>query len=169
MLRKAFTLVELLVVIAIIGLLSTVAVLSLNASRIKARNAKRIADIKQFVSVFSIARDASATGTYPNVGPSCISTACTLGWSAFGANPTVDAFISPYIATKPVNPTPTQPAGFNGYLYIGDFSGGISPFSGISYPAGAILNYALENLDDCLPGYKWQELNGSSNCILYLD
>lgn len=45
--RGAFTLVELLVVIAIIGLLSTVAVISLNSARMKARDTKRIADLKQ--------------------------------------------------------------------------------------------------------------------------
>jgi prepilin-type N-terminal cleavage/methylation domain-containing protein len=39
--RRAFTLVELLVVIAIIGLLSTVAVVSLAGARSKARDVKR--------------------------------------------------------------------------------------------------------------------------------
>jgi type II secretion system protein G len=45
--RRAFTLVELLVVIAVIGLLSTIAVVSLNASRIKARDTKRLVDLRQ--------------------------------------------------------------------------------------------------------------------------
>lgn len=44
--NKGFTLIELLVVIAIIGLLSTIVVASLSTVRKKARDTKRVADIK---------------------------------------------------------------------------------------------------------------------------
>ncbi len=45
--RKGFTLIELLVVISIIGLLSSVVLASLNTSRQKARDSKRISQIKE--------------------------------------------------------------------------------------------------------------------------
>ncbi len=44
--NKGFTLLELLVVIAIIGLISTMAVVSLNSAREKSRDAKRLSQVK---------------------------------------------------------------------------------------------------------------------------
>ncbi len=52
--KKGFTLIELLVVISIIGLLSTMAVIALNNARQKARDAKRISDIKQIQTALEL-------------------------------------------------------------------------------------------------------------------
>ena len=54
MLKRGFTLVELLVVIAIIGLLSTLAVVSLNNARQRSRDAKRVSDIKQIQTALEL-------------------------------------------------------------------------------------------------------------------
>jgi prepilin-type N-terminal cleavage/methylation domain len=52
--RHAFTLIELLVVIAIIGLLSTIAVVSLSSARVNARDTKRLADARQIQSALEL-------------------------------------------------------------------------------------------------------------------
>jgi uncharacterized protein (TIGR02145 family)/prepilin-type N-terminal cleavage/methylation domain-containing protein len=52
--KKAFTLIELLVVIAIIGILATLAVVALQQARKNARDAKRIADVKQMQTALEL-------------------------------------------------------------------------------------------------------------------
>jgi prepilin-type N-terminal cleavage/methylation domain-containing protein len=52
--KKGFTLIELLVVIAIIGILATLAVVSLQQARKSARDAKRIADVKQMQTALEL-------------------------------------------------------------------------------------------------------------------
>ena len=61
--KKAFTLVELLVVIAIIGILSTLSVVALNSARAKARDARRLSDIKQIRTALDMYYDSA--GIYP--------------------------------------------------------------------------------------------------------
>lgn len=63
--RSGFTLIELLVVIAIIGLLATIVLVSLNTARVKARDTKRVADLKQIQLAFEMYYDANK-----NYGPS---------------------------------------------------------------------------------------------------
>ncbi len=71
--KKGFTLIELLVVIAIIGLLSTLAVVALTSARKKARDSKRVADIKQLQTAMEMF--FSTNGTYKPTGCAGLNTA----------------------------------------------------------------------------------------------
>ena len=62
---KGFTLIELLVVIAIIGLLATLSVVALNTARVKARDARRQADVHQIQVALEMYN--STNGYYPSL------------------------------------------------------------------------------------------------------
>ncbi len=64
--KKAFTLIELLVVIAIIGILATLAVVALQQARSRARDSKRVADVKQLQTALELFFNEN--GRYPTDG-----------------------------------------------------------------------------------------------------
>ncbi|MFZ2310023.1 MAG: prepilin-type N-terminal cleavage/methylation domain-containing protein [Patescibacteria group bacterium] len=52
--QQGFTLIELLVVVAIIGLLATLSIVALNNARARARDARRVADVKQIQTALEL-------------------------------------------------------------------------------------------------------------------
>lgn len=79
---RGFTLIELLVVIAIIGILSSIVLASLNTARLKSRDARRVADLKQIQLAMQLYYDANSS--YPTS--------------------TLDSLTPTYIATIPTDP-----------------------------------------------------------------
>lgn len=94
-----FTLIELLVVIAIIGLLASVVLVSLNGARLKARDAKRVSDLKQLSTALELYYDDN-NGIYP---PGCPS------------NDLSSLPLSKYISKTPVDPKDSST--LYGYYY----------------------------------------------------
>lgn len=122
--QKGFTLIELLVVIAIIGLLSTLAVVSLNSARVKSRDARRISDIKQVQTALEMWYNDIQT--YP--------TSLTLNGTAAIASAGVT-----YMAKTPVDPTNS-----GGYVYTYTSA---SPYT--TYQ----LQYRIEGTVNGISGY----------------
>lgn len=92
--KQGFTLIELLVVIAVIGILSTLAIVSLAGVRAKSRDTKRVADIKQIGNALELY--FNDTGSYPTI--------ITPGQPLKSASTT-------YMGKIPSNPTPMTDGG----------------------------------------------------------
>lgn len=120
-----FTLIELLIVIAIIGLLAGIISLGISSAKVKARDAKRAGDIRQFIT--ALEQYYIHNGTYPTGTGST-----PAGPGGTGINlddPTAmdaayEALIPNYVPYIPKAPTPadgdcldTLARGSNNYWY----------------------------------------------------
>lgn len=97
--KKGFTLIELLVVISIIAILMAFAVASFSNAQIKARDSRRISDMKNIQAAMEQAY--TTAGVYPDI----------VSGSPGGANGTctATAAILPQLSPFPVDPKASNP------------------------------------------------------------
>ena len=110
--QKGFTLIELLVVVAIISLLSSIVFASLGSARAKARDARRLTDVRQIRLALELY--LNEYGFYPASGGAVQPNG---GWShsaepvSWGPGSTLQTAITPFLSRLPVDPvnyaTPT--------------------------------------------------------------
>lgn len=177
--KQGFTLIELLVVIAVIGILSSVIMASLNSARVKARDVKRLADVRQIQTAVQLYYDDY--GTFPTDNGSCNTgqgSWCCLGhgdagtcWygGSYHGSTVLDNSLAPKYISK-LSDDPRNNIGKMGdaYMYLNNSTGGI---------ASATLHWGIENPNptaakDCLGGTLGQWSAGTANgadyyCQLY--
>ena len=102
--KKGFTLIELLVVVAIMGMLAALAVVALNNARQRARDARRVSDIKQIqtaLELYFLDNNGYPAGT-PAGGDDYISSDCLSSTNGFAAG----CAGTVYMSVVPDNPDP---------------------------------------------------------------
>jgi type II secretion system protein G len=136
--KKAFTLIELLVVIAIIGLLATLSVVSFGEAQKKARDAKRMSDIKQIQTALEMYKDEY--GAYPENSDN------DYGGYDVAYNNSSDTFIEPLSTAGIIQKTPKDPKGVDlntTYVYYYYGAGD----SGCDVSRGRFYILAITNLE----------------------
>lgn len=139
---KGFTLIELLVVIAIIGLLSSVVMVSLNSARAKARDAKKMSDLKNIQTAIYLYYD---THGYMPINATIGNEVCD-GTTPVDETPIgqvyYDQLMQTLVNEKFLSSIPRTP-GNGGYCYY-DY--------GPSNPVGALVVTRLETVPNTTTG-----------------
>ena len=163
---KGFTLIELLVVIAIIGVLASTVFASLNTARLKARNARRKADLSQLRLALELYYDSN--GGYPSTASAWFESEPG-GNGNYNAGNYMPGVAPTYIAVLPRDPRggasliqPTCGTWLSSYLYLSD---------GVNYtllshcaPEGT-LSASDSFYDPMRPTWAWKICSGQSVCI----
>lgn len=124
--NKGFTLIELLVVISIIGLLSSVVLVSLNSSRVKARNSRRVSDVNQISKALELFFNTNFSYPTSNSGISQATLGPISGSAAACAATAgcVNGFIPNFMLKTPVAPLPADAS--TAYDCTAAYGGGIA-------------------------------------------
>ena len=113
-LKDGFTLIELLVVISIIGLLSSVVMTTTSTARVKARTAKRVADLRQIQTALELYYEDN--NGYPNPGWGWRSECAA--WGGLAADQVIPGLVPTYLARFPSDPSMKISDNEACYLYL---------------------------------------------------
>ena len=147
--QGGFTLIELLIVIAIIGILSSIVLVSLNSARGKARDAKRVSELKQIQK--AIEMYYNDYGYYPTCGGKDV---C----SSTGYSGSISTLLSVYGISIPNDPI--NESGSYGYYYARTYKKtGNSSLISTGLKTDYILATRLESLNRTFSGWNNGNLN----------
>ncbi|MDD4901064.1 MAG: prepilin-type N-terminal cleavage/methylation domain-containing protein [Patescibacteria group bacterium] len=145
-----FTLIELLVVISVIGFLSTLTITMLNSARIKARDAKRQADLVQIQKAIELYFIDNSY--YPQCGTDVCST------TGYASNMSNLAVVPQHMAKMPLDPTNIN--GSYGYYYARGYKRtGPASFVYTALAIDYILATRLEGMARTFSGWNNTNLN----------
>jgi prepilin-type N-terminal cleavage/methylation domain-containing protein len=113
---RGFTLIELLVVIAIIGVLSSIALASLNSARSKGNDAKRVSDLREVQKALETYASDNG-GNYPVSGS--YRSQCN-AWGGYTSSTVIPGLVPNYISAVPADPQMNAANNTCCYLYISD-------------------------------------------------
>ncbi|MFA5878188.1 MAG: type II secretion system protein [Candidatus Staskawiczbacteria bacterium] len=161
--NKGFTLIELLVVIAIVGILAAIVFASVNSARAKARNAKRLEDIRAYAYALNMIYDQD--NEYPPLeNYTCLGDyaddECFRAMYHYAESEILNDVLSPYIPSLPadeniitVGLTHWQ---YKGYVYSNDTVGRMVE----------ILWWMEGNSQSCGIGEVGPSQSGGTSCAL---
>ncbi|MFH1611761.1 MAG: type II secretion system protein [bacterium] len=155
--QKGFTLIELLVVIAIIGLLASIVLVSVNSVRAKARDARRVSDMRQIQLALDLYYDDN-NGNYPQENSSNGS------WedSTEDGGDFIDALLdNNYMSKVPIDPVNNSTYRYSYYVYPAG-SDGCASASGEFYVLGVRNTETSGNPHPDSPGWSCPTRNWQS-------
>ncbi len=130
--KKGFTLIELLIVIAIIGLLATLAIVSLTTAQRKARDTKRVADVKSIQSAMELYYSDNAAYPTPD------------DWTDLGTD------LSAYLTQLPTAPNHASAEAY--YMVTNDAAGDDATEYAVGSELEDTSHQALSQDDDLIYG-----------------
>lgn len=103
---RGFTLIELLVVIAIIAIIATIIIVNLALARVKSRDTRRVADLKQIQTAAEMYFDEENQSVYPGTENFGYRSDSATNWSnlAGWVDPTTSVKFSSFIPSLPKDP-----------------------------------------------------------------